>query len=98
MRSVTDALIPAGILNLYERHHSTSLRQRAIQKLYEHVAADDRFTKCISIGPVSAPCPLGVDLGRASDCSPGVGKDLEWKAQRPVSGELGVGVSSRVGL
>ena len=23
--------------------------------LYEHIVADDRFTKCISIGPVSAP-------------------------------------------
>ena len=48
---------PAAILNLYERHHSTSLRQRATQKLYEHIAADDRFTKCISIGPVSALAP-----------------------------------------
>ncbi|XP_066226065.1 lanosterol synthase isoform X1 [Saccopteryx leptura] len=42
-----------AILNLYERHHSSSLRQRAIQKLYEHIAADDSFTKCISIGPIS---------------------------------------------
>ncbi|XP_023396782.1 lanosterol synthase isoform X3 [Loxodonta africana] len=41
------------LLNLYERHHSTSLRQCAIQKLYEHIAADDRFTKSISIGPIS---------------------------------------------
>ncbi|XP_058379294.1 lanosterol synthase isoform X1 [Diceros bicornis minor] len=41
------------ILNLYECHHSASLRQRAVQKLYEHIAADDRFTKCISIGPIS---------------------------------------------
>ena len=48
---------PAAILNLYERHHSTSLRQWATQKLYEHIAADDRFTKCISIGPVSALAP-----------------------------------------
>ncbi|KAF3815559.1 hypothetical protein GH733_016832 [Mirounga leonina] len=47
-----------ALLNLYERHHSTSLRQRAIQKLYEHIAADDRFSKCISIGPVSAPAAL----------------------------------------
>lgn len=42
-----------GLLNLYERFHSTSLRKWAIQLLYEHVAADDRFTKCISIGPIS---------------------------------------------
>lgn len=49
---------PAALLNLYERHHSTSLRQRAIQKLYEHIVADDLFSKCISIGPVSAPTAL----------------------------------------
>ncbi|XP_045857691.1 lanosterol synthase [Meles meles] len=42
-----------AFLNLYERHHSSSLRQRAIQKLYEHIAADDRFSKCLSIGPIS---------------------------------------------
>lgn len=23
--------------------------------LYDHIVADDRFTKCISIGPVSVP-------------------------------------------
>lgn len=49
----TNAFSPAGLLNLYERFHSTSLRKWAIQMLYEHIAADDRFTKCISIGPVS---------------------------------------------
>ncbi|XP_006204996.1 lanosterol synthase isoform X1 [Vicugna pacos] len=42
-----------AFLNLYECHHSASLRQRAIQKLYEHIVADDRFTKCLSIGPIS---------------------------------------------
>lgn len=42
-----------GLLNLYERFHSTSLRKWAIQLLYEHVAAEDRFTKYISIGPIS---------------------------------------------
>ncbi|XP_039078069.1 lanosterol synthase isoform X2 [Hyaena hyaena] len=41
------------LLNLYEGHHSTSLRQQAIQKLYEHIEADDRFSKYISIGPIS---------------------------------------------
>lgn len=39
-------------MNLYEAHHSTYLRQRAIVELYDHIKADDRFTKCISIGPV----------------------------------------------
>lgn len=49
----THVFSPAGLLNLYERFHSTSLRQWAIKMLYEHIVADDRFTKCISIGPVS---------------------------------------------
>ncbi|XP_003798191.1 lanosterol synthase isoform X1 [Otolemur garnettii] len=41
------------LLNLYEQHHSTRLRQWATRKLYEHIMADDRFTKSISIGPIS---------------------------------------------
>uniref|UniRef100_A0A8B9ZRD6 Terpene cyclase/mutase family member n=1 Tax=Anas zonorhyncha TaxID=75864 RepID=A0A8B9ZRD6_9AVES len=42
-----------AVMNLYEAHHSTYLRQRAIVELYDHIKADDRFTKCISIGPIS---------------------------------------------
>ncbi|XP_054686867.1 lanosterol synthase isoform X2 [Grus americana] len=42
-----------AIMNVYEAHHSTHLRQRAITELYDHIKADDRFTKCISIGPIS---------------------------------------------
>ncbi|TRZ03754.1 hypothetical protein DNTS_009746 [Danionella cerebrum] len=42
-----------GILNAYEAHHSTLLRERAVKELYDHIKADDRFTKCISIGPIS---------------------------------------------
>uniref|UniRef100_A0A3Q3K2C1 Terpene cyclase/mutase family member n=1 Tax=Monopterus albus TaxID=43700 RepID=A0A3Q3K2C1_MONAL len=41
------------ILNVYEAHHSTTLRGRAVKELYEHIQADDRFSKCISIGPIS---------------------------------------------
>lgn len=40
------------MLNLYEAHHSATLRGRALRELYEHIEADDRFTKSISIGPV----------------------------------------------
>uniref|UniRef100_A0A8B9PF09 Lanosterol synthase n=1 Tax=Apteryx owenii TaxID=8824 RepID=A0A8B9PF09_APTOW len=40
-----------AIMNVYEANHSTSLRQRAVAELYDHIKADDRFTKCISIGP-----------------------------------------------
>lgn len=42
----------AVVLNVYEAHHSTTLRGKAVKELYEHVQADDSFTKCISIGPV----------------------------------------------
>lgn len=87
---LADALAPTVILNLYERHHSAGLRQRAIRKLYEHIVADDRFTKCISIGPVSATNPLGVTLEWALDCSPGVGEDPRRKAQRPVFAPTGL--------
>nr|XP_015797352.2 lanosterol synthase [Nothobranchius furzeri] len=41
------------VMNVYEAHHSTTLREKAVRELYEHVQADDRFTKCISIGPIS---------------------------------------------
>ncbi|XP_065418367.1 lanosterol synthase-like [Chrysemys picta bellii] len=42
-----------AILNVYEAHHSARLRQRAIAELYDHIKAEDRFTKAISIGPIS---------------------------------------------
>uniref|UniRef100_A0A8C8DQQ5 Lanosterol synthase (2,3-oxidosqualene-lanosterol cyclase) n=1 Tax=Oryzias sinensis TaxID=183150 RepID=A0A8C8DQQ5_9TELE len=41
------------VLNMYEAHHSAALRKMAVKELYEHIQADDRFTKCISIGPIS---------------------------------------------
>ncbi|XP_061774357.1 lanosterol synthase isoform X3 [Nerophis ophidion] len=41
------------VLNVYEAHHSAALRGMAVKELYEHIQADDRFTKCISIGPIS---------------------------------------------
>ncbi|XP_027879343.1 lanosterol synthase [Xiphophorus couchianus] len=41
------------VLNLYEAHHSVALRKMAVRELYDHIQADDRFTKCISIGPIS---------------------------------------------
>ncbi|MEQ2206681.1 hypothetical protein XENOCAPTIV_001617 [Xenoophorus captivus] len=43
------------VLNLYEAHHSSTLRKMAIRELYDHIQADDRFTKCISIGPGGFP-------------------------------------------
>uniref|UniRef100_A0A8C3DL52 Terpene cyclase/mutase family member n=1 Tax=Corvus moneduloides TaxID=1196302 RepID=A0A8C3DL52_CORMO len=51
-----------AIMNVYEAHHSTALRQRAITELYDHIKADDRFTKCISIGPISKTINMLVRL------------------------------------
>uniref|UniRef100_A0A6Q2XMB6 Terpene cyclase/mutase family member n=1 Tax=Esox lucius TaxID=8010 RepID=A0A6Q2XMB6_ESOLU len=41
------------VMNMYEAHHSSALRGRTLKELYDHIQADDRFTKCISIGPIS---------------------------------------------
>ncbi|XP_044532523.1 lanosterol synthase isoform X1 [Gracilinanus agilis] len=41
------------LLNLYESCHLTSVRKRALATVFDHIAADDRFSKCISIGPIS---------------------------------------------
>ncbi|KAF6039423.1 LSS [Bugula neritina] len=41
------------VLNTYEKYHSKWLRQKALDKCYEHICADDHFTQCISIGPIS---------------------------------------------
>lgn len=46
------------VLNVYEAHHSSYLRGKAVTELYDHIQADDRFTKCISIGPVREPLVL----------------------------------------
>ncbi|KAM8999221.1 lanosterol synthase [Sarcophilus harrisii] len=42
-----------AVLNLYERYHLPSLRKLAVAEVYDHITADDRFTKCLSIGPIS---------------------------------------------
>ncbi|XP_035988608.1 lanosterol synthase [Fundulus heteroclitus] len=40
------------ILNLYEAHHSTTLRAKAVQEVHEHLKADDRFTDYVNIGSI----------------------------------------------
>lgn len=80
------------LLNLYEGHHSTSLRQQAIQKLYEHIEADDRFSKYISIGPVSDPTAGCLGLGWAPNCSPGGVRSWGRRSSCGQSLALGVGV------
>ncbi|XP_003215262.2 lanosterol synthase [Anolis carolinensis] len=59
-----------AILNTYERFHSTSLRQHALEVLYDHIRADDRFTKAISIGPISKTINMLVSWYVEGDKSP----------------------------
>lgn len=40
-------------LDWYEAFHLSSWRQTSLDRIYEHICADDEFTHCISIGPVS---------------------------------------------
>lgn len=46
-------ILSVVVLDLYERLHVKQWRETALQKCYDHICADDEFTKCISIGPVS---------------------------------------------
>ena len=41
------------ILDWYEPYHVSNWRQKALDHIFEHICADDEFTKGISIGPVS---------------------------------------------
>ncbi|XP_067952053.1 lanosterol synthase-like [Watersipora subatra] len=41
------------VLNTYEKCHMSWLRNKALEKCYEHICADDEFTQCISVGPIS---------------------------------------------
>ncbi|XP_044888607.1 lanosterol synthase-like isoform X2 [Mauremys mutica] len=59
-----------AILNMYEAHHSARLRQRAIAELYDHIKADDRFTKAISIGPISKTINMLVRWSVEGESSP----------------------------
>uniref|UniRef100_A0A8C0IUL0 Terpene cyclase/mutase family member n=1 Tax=Chelonoidis abingdonii TaxID=106734 RepID=A0A8C0IUL0_CHEAB len=62
--------LASAILNLYEAHHSARLRQRAIAELYDHIKADDRFTKAISIGPISKTINMLVRWSVEGESSP----------------------------
>ncbi|XP_064613807.1 lanosterol synthase-like isoform X2 [Liolophura sinensis] len=41
------------LLDWYEYYHSQNWRQKSLALLYDHICADDKFTKTISIGPIS---------------------------------------------
>ncbi|GFO36173.1 terpene cyclase/mutase family member, partial [Plakobranchus ocellatus] len=41
------------LLNVYEKFYIGFIRRIALKVLYDHISADDRFTSCISIGPIS---------------------------------------------
>jgi len=66
------------VANIYERVHSDWLRSWAAFECLQQVKADDQFTHCISIGPVSAvvrallSCPTrwcGVETYEGHSCS-----------------------------
>ncbi|KAL8173257.1 UNVERIFIED_CONTAM: hypothetical protein K2H54_043268, partial [Gekko kuhli] len=59
-----------AISNTYESFHSKTLRNRAMEELYDHIKADDRFTKCISIGPISKTINMLVRWYVEGDQSP----------------------------
>ncbi|RDD36321.1 Lanosterol synthase [Trichoplax sp. H2] len=40
-------------IDFYESCHNSWIRKKALDELLDHVKADDRFTDCISIGPIS---------------------------------------------
>lgn len=42
-----------GVANAYEKVHSKYLRSWAAAECLHQIKADDKFTHCISIGPVS---------------------------------------------
>ncbi|XP_071803611.1 lanosterol synthase-like [Asterias amurensis] len=42
-----------GCLDIYEKYHSAKWRQSALDECLDHIKADDEFTQCISIGPIS---------------------------------------------
>ena len=44
------------VANIYERIHSKYLRSWAVKECLTQIKADDSFTHCISIGPVSHLC------------------------------------------
>lgn len=46
-------------MGIFERFHSTALRRWSLKEVVNHIRADDRNTKCISIGPVSPTYAIG---------------------------------------
>ena len=61
-----NGLIIAGVGNLYERCHLGFLRRWAANECLEQIKADDLFTNCISIGPVSCNYQLHESVNNES--------------------------------
>lgn len=51
--------VHVGVGNLYERVRIGFLRRWAASECLEQIKADDLFTNCISIGPVSCETKAG---------------------------------------
>lgn len=56
------------MLDLYERWHVKSWRDKATAKCLEHIQADDSFTKGLSIGPVGRESELSEERVRQYFC------------------------------
>lgn len=56
---LTDHNIFVGVGNFYERFHLGFLRRWAADECLEQIKADDLFTNCLSIGPVSCSIIIG---------------------------------------
>ncbi|XP_047457490.1 lanosterol synthase-like [Mugil cephalus] len=46
-------IIANMFFNTYEAYHSTTVRRWALEEMYDHVVADDRFSQYLSVGPLS---------------------------------------------
>uniref|UniRef100_A0A670Y2C5 Terpene cyclase/mutase family member n=1 Tax=Pseudonaja textilis TaxID=8673 RepID=A0A670Y2C5_PSETE len=83
-----------AIANIYEQFHSKKLRQQAVEELYDHIKADDQFTKFISIGPISKTINMLVRWHVEGPKSPGTNGSQVWDTAFAVQAFLEVTVFS----
>lgn len=77
-----------GVGNLYERCHLGFLRRWAANECLEQIKADDLFTNCISIGPVSCNYLICESIGYATSLfqiSKVIQMLVRWHADGPDS-------------
>uniref|UniRef100_A0A3Q3EHI3 Terpene cyclase/mutase family member n=1 Tax=Kryptolebias marmoratus TaxID=37003 RepID=A0A3Q3EHI3_KRYMA len=67
-----------SVLNLYETYHSTTLREKALKQIYEHIEADDRFTSFTNIGSIPKMMNMLVRWYVDGPSSPGFQGHVSW--------------------